>query len=91
MDNKKDNQYYIKKIVTDLGVVYDTVKNDIPELLRMLNEIVNNLFGPDVRASLPINSAIILVILSVVLSFIAGLIPSKQASEKDPVDALRTE
>lgn len=56
-----------------------------------LNEIVNNLFGPDVRASLPINSAIILVLLSVVLSFIAGLIPSKQASEKDPVDALRTE
>lgn len=40
MDNKKDNAYYIKKIITDLGVVYDTVKNDLPELLVELNKIV---------------------------------------------------
>lgn len=56
-----------------------------------LNWILENLFGQGVRASLPIEAAIILVVLSVVLSFIAGLIPSRQASEKDPVDALRTE
>ena len=56
-----------------------------------LNMILNNLFGEGVRASLTIESALVLVLLSVVLSFIAGLIPSRQASEKDPVDALRTE
>lgn len=56
-----------------------------------LNSILENLFGEGVRASLTIESALILVLLSVVLSFIAGLIPSRQASEKDPVDALRTE
>lgn len=56
-----------------------------------LNLILENLFGEGVRAHLTMNSAIVLVVLSVVLSFIAGLIPSRQASEKDPVDALRTE
>ena len=38
-----------------------------------------------------IPGAIILVILSVVLTFIGGLIPVKKASRKDPVLALRTE
>ena len=56
-----------------------------------LNMILETLFGDGVRASLTIESALALVLLSVVLSFIAGLIPSRQASEKDPVDALRTE
>lgn len=56
-----------------------------------LNAILENLFGEGVRASLTINSAVVLVILSVILSFIAGLIPSRQAAKKDPVDALRTE
>ena len=42
-------------------------------------------------SKLPVLGAIILVILSCVLTFIAGLIPSKVASEKDPVVALRTE
>ena len=56
-----------------------------------LNIILENLLGEGVRASLSINSSLVLVLLSVVLSFIAGLIPSRQASEKDPVDALRSE
>lgn len=56
-----------------------------------LNMILENLLDQNVRASLSLEAAAILVLLSVVLSFIAGLIPSKQASQKDPVDALRTE
>ena len=56
-----------------------------------LNMILENLLGEGVRANLTLTSASVLVILSIVLSFIAGLIPSRQASEKDPVDALRTE
>lgn len=56
-----------------------------------VNMILENLLGEGVRASLSMNSSIVLVLLSVVLSFIAGLIPSRQASQKNPVDALRTE
>ncbi len=40
---------------------------------------------------LPVGGAIILIIISVLLTVIAGLIPSKIASKKDPVEALRTE
>ena len=35
--------------------------------------------------------AIILVVISVILTLVAGLIPSRMASKKDPVEALRTE
>ncbi|MGN0966862.1 MAG: ATP-binding cassette domain-containing protein [Candidatus Coprovivens sp.] len=40
---------------------------------------------------LPADGAIILIIISVVLTVVAGLIPSRIASKKDPVEALRTE
>ena len=42
-------------------------------------------------AVLPVNGAVILVVISMVLSLIAGLIPSRVAARKDPVVALRTE
>ncbi len=53
--------------------------------------IVYALFDvPDV-ASLPWMAGLILILISVALSFIAGLIPAKSASRKDPVEALRSE
>lgn len=45
----------------------------------------------DVNAALPAVSAIILIVLSVLLTLIGGFIPSKNAAKKDPVAALRTE
>jgi putative ABC transport system permease protein len=45
----------------------------------------------DVSAQLPIAGALILIALSIVLTLIGGLIPSKKAAKKDPVAALRTE
>ncbi|MDD4408865.1 MAG: ABC transporter ATP-binding protein/permease [Clostridia bacterium] len=42
-------------------------------------------------ATLPIISAVVLILLSTLLTFISGLIPSHSASKKDPVIALRTE
>ena len=42
-------------------------------------------------AALPPVAAIVLVIISVSLTLIAGLIPSRIAAKKDPVEALRTE
>ena len=44
-----------------------------------------------VNAALPPVSAVVLIILSMVLTFIGGLIPTKNAAKKDPVTALRTE
>ena len=43
------------------------------------------------RAQLPISVALILVAISVILTLIAGIIPSRSAAKKDPVVALRTE
>src|SRR5699024_10942809 len=56
-----------------------------------LNNLLENLLGEGVQVSLSISSSFVLVVLSVVLSFIAGLITSRQAAKKDPVDALRSE
>ncbi len=57
-----------------------------------INAIVYYLTGlSNLRAQLPVSVAVFLVILSVVLTWIAGLIPSKSAAKKDPVVALRTE
>ena len=44
-----------------------------------------------VYAVLPPVPAVILIALSVVLTLIGGLIPSKKAAKSDPVTALRTE
>lgn len=57
-----------------------------------INYIIHTLTGNTaINAVLPIGSAIILVVLSVILTLIGGLIPSKQAAKKDPVLALRSE
>ena len=61
-------------------------------LLLPGNAIIHHLTGTtSVNAILPTTGAIILIVLSVVLTLIGGLIPSKQAAKKDPVTALRTE
>lgn len=61
-------------------------------LLIPINAIIHSIAGTDeVSAILPINGAIILVILSVILTLIGGLIPSRKAANSDPVTALRSE
>lgn len=56
-----------------------------------INLIIKSLTGIGGIASLPFMGALILVIISISLTLIAGLIPSKIAAKKDPVEALRTE
>ena len=57
-----------------------------------INIIVHDLTGINaINASLPIEGAVGLVLVSVTLTFIAGLIPSGLAAKKDPVEALRNE
>jgi ABC-type antimicrobial peptide transport system permease subunit len=55
------------------------------------NIIVDANFGIANIAILPIGPAALLVGVSVILTFIAGLMPSSAASRKDPVEALRSE
>lgn len=56
-----------------------------------INLIVSSLTGIHNIASMPLSSAIFLILLSIGLNVIAGRIPSKMASKKDPVEALRSE
>ena len=57
-----------------------------------INFILHHVTGiPNLSAFLPVKAAAVLVLISMVLSLIAGLIPSRSAAKKDPVVALRTE
>ena len=55
------------------------------------NTIVYSLFDVENIAILPWQAAIALIGISVLLTFLAGLIPSSAAAKKDPVEALRSE
>ena len=69
-----------------IGIV-STLLLNIP-----INIIVHDLTGiMAINSTLPVAGAVGLVIISVALTFIAGLIPSGLAANKDPVEALRTE
>lgn len=59
-----------------------------------INLIINNIYpgqGLDTIANFSILHALLLVCISIALTFVSGLIPSRSASRKDPVVALRTE
>ena len=56
-----------------------------------INIIINNLINVKNIATLPLYGGIGLILLSVILTLIAGIIPSNMASKKDPVEALRSE
>ena len=60
-------------------------------LLWPINAIIEHLTSLKNVAVLPVEGAIALILISMFLTFIAGLIPARIASKKDPVIALRTE
>lgn len=60
-------------------------------LIIPINAIIKNLSGISNVAGLPWLAALVLVLISMTLTFIAGLIPAKMAAKKDPVVALRSE
>lgn len=53
--------------------------------------LLRHLTGTAITAALSIPNAVILISISVFLTFIAGLVPSSLAAKKDPVEALRSE
>ncbi len=56
-----------------------------------INMIIKHVTGISNLSMLPIKGAIVLVLISMLLTVIAGFIPAKVAAKKDPVEALRTE
>ncbi len=68
-----------------IGILVTVILN-IP-----INIIIKKIVNISNISKLPIGGAIILVVISVLLTVIAGLIPSRMASKKDPVEALRSE
>ena len=76
-----------------IGLISGAIGIGITLLLIVpINQIIHHLTAnTQINAQLPMTGAVILVILSVVLTLIGGLIPSKKAAKKDPVIALRSE
>ncbi len=60
-------------------------------LLIPANHIIGSLTTQPIRAILPVSGAFLLILLSVVLTLIGGIIPSRKAAKSDPVAALRSE
>ena len=67
------------------GILFTLVLN-VP-----INIIIRNITGVSTISSLPLFGGIFLIVISMVLTIIAGIIPSKMASNKEPVEALRSE
>ena len=76
-----------------IGALAGFIGIGISELLIMLaNPILHAVTGQEnINAILPPVAALILILLSVILTLIGGIIPSRKAANSDPVAALRSE
>lgn len=86
----------IKRVFTAESLIIGFAAGALGILVTLLlcipiNIIFKAFTGISTIASLPAGGGIILVLISMLLTFIAGLIPAQVASKKDPVVALRTE
>lgn len=91
--SKKDISRVFNAETLIVGLIAGALGIGITLLLCIpINSLIAILSGVSgVAATLPTVAGIVLVVISMVLTMIAGLIPSKMASKKDPVEALRTE
>lgn len=90
--SKKDISHVFNAETIIEGLISGLLGVGITALLCIpASAIIELLFDVPNIASLPIGAAVVLVLISVLLTFIAGLIPSSSASRKDPVEALRSE
>ena len=75
-----------------IGFISGILGLAITELLIIpINALIYKLGGIAHVAALPWKGAVALLVISMLLTLIAGLIPSRSAAKKDPVVALRTE
>ena len=90
--SKKDISRVFNAETFIIGLISGLIGIGITVLLTIpINSIIFSLTGVEINVSLPAVAGIILVAISMILTIIAGLIPAKMASKKDPVIALRTE
>lgn len=90
--SKKDVSRIFNAETLIIGLIAGLLGIGITVLLTIpINHVLLSITGVKVVTRVPIQAGIILVIISVALTMIGGLIPSKLASKKDPVIALRTE
>lgn len=76
-----------------IGLLSGLIGVGVTMLLNIpITNIIRNLTGVDyISSTLPAEAGAILVLISVLLTLIAGIIPSSMAAKKDPVEALREE
>lgn len=90
--SKKDVSHVFNAETFIIGLASGCMGILITILLNIpISMIVENLTGVAHIASLPWQGGLILILISLLLTVIAGLIPSRFASKKDPVEALRSE
>ncbi|MBP3801876.1 MAG: ABC transporter ATP-binding protein/permease [Clostridia bacterium] len=90
--SKKDISRVFNAETFIVGLISGLLGIGITVLLTLpINAVIYNLTGVTVHAMVPFGAGVALVCISMILTIIAGLIPSKMASKKDPVIALRTE
>lgn len=90
--SKRDISRVFNAETVIVGLTAGIIGITITLLLNIpINSVIENLSGAKNIASLPLGGAISLIVISVVLTMISGLIPSRVASQKDPVIALRSE
>ena len=90
--SKKDISRVFKAETFIVGLIAGLIGIGMTILINIpINLIIKSIVNISNIAILPIEGAIFLVVISMLLTMIAGLIPSRMASKKDPVVALRTE
>lgn len=90
--SKKDISRVFNAETFIVGLISGLLGIGITILLTIpINAVIYALAGVTVNAMVPPVAGIILVVISMLLTIIAGLIPAKMASKRDPVEALRTE
>ena len=90
--SKKDVSRVFNAETLIIGLVAGLIGIVVTLLLNIpINMIIKSIVGISNISKLPTVGAIILVVISVGLTMIAGLIPAKFAAKRDPVEALRTE
>ena len=90
--SKRDISRVFNAETAIVGFVAGILGVGISYLLTIpINMIIAHLTTVPMRASIPVAAAILLVAISILLTLVAGLFPSRIAAKKDPVIALRTE
>ncbi len=90
--SKKDISRVFNAETLIIGLISGLIGIGITVLLTLpINSMIYAITGVKVATAVPFKAGVVLVLISMFLTIIAGLIPAKIASKKDPVIALRTE